>query len=252
MLITGILTPRSIATAVAEQAIQNGARVLATSFGRAKSTTARTLRSLGGDIELLDYDAADPDGAQALAAELALRTPVLHGLLHAIAYAPPDALGDNLGNASNASIATTLQISASSLAFLVAALEPALAAARASGGASVVGLTFAPNRVWPGYGWMGVAKGALESITQSLAVQHGPSLIRVNLVDAGPLRTAAARSIPGSQLAFANWATRSPLGWDENNASAIAEACVVLLSGALSKTTGTTLIVDGGAHLVGN
>ncbi len=252
MLITGILTPRSIATAVAERAVNLGAQVLATSFGRARSTTARTLRTLGSEIELLEYDAGRLGGARDLAAEISSRTPVLHGLLHAIAYAPQDALGNGLSSASDADIATTLQISASSLASLVSALEPNLAAAKTSGGASVVGLTFAPNRVWPGYGWMGVAKGALQSIAQSLAVEHGPSSIRVNLVDAGPLRTAAARSIPGSQRAFADWATRSPLGWDENDGSAIADACILLLSGALSKTTGTTLIVDGGAHIVGN
>ncbi|MEI6701285.1 MAG: SDR family oxidoreductase, partial [Actinomycetota bacterium] len=151
-----------------------------------------------------------------------------------------------------ADIATTLQISALSLASLVGALEPLLSAASTSGGASVVGLTFAPDRVWPGYGWMGIAKGTLQSIAKSLAVEHGPSSIRVNLVDAGPMRTAAARSIPGSQRAFSDWSARAPLGWDENDATAIAEACILLLSSALSKTTGTTLIVDGGAHAVGN
>jgi enoyl-[acyl-carrier protein] reductase I len=248
-LLTGVLTKRSIATSVAAELHAGGATLLVTSFDRARATTQRTLRSLSLNPEVLDYDASSPTSAEELADEVAQHTNALDGLLFAIAGAPKEALQRDLSRASAAQVGETLTTSALALSNLTFALAPQLR--RAEDGASVVALTFSPHRVWPGYGWMGIAKATLESIVKHLAVELGPSAIRVNQVDAGPLRTAAARQIGGLSEAADYFGTIAPLGWDAADATAVASACSMLLSPLLKATTGTTLIVDGGAHLVG-
>jgi len=248
-LLTGVLTKRSIATSVAAELHAGGATLLMTSFDRARSTTMRTLRSIGVDPLVLDYDASSVTGADDLAVQVAQHTNVLDGLLFAIAGAPKEALQRDLSKASAAQVAETLTTSALALSSLTFALAPQLR--NAHDGASVVALTFSPHRVWPGYGWMGIAKATLESIVKHLAVELGPSGIRVNQVDAGPLRTAAARQISALGEAADFFSTNAPLGWDPENALAVASACSKLLSPVLKATTGTTIIVDGGAHLVG-
>ena len=248
-LLTGVLTKRSIATSVAAELHAGGATLLVTSFDRARATTQRTLRSLSLNPEVLDYDASSPTSAEELADEVAQHTNALDGLLFAIAGAPKEALQRDLSRASAAQVGETLTTSALALSNLTFALAPQLR--RAEDGASVVALTFSPHRVWPGYGWMGIAKATLESIVKHLAVELGPSAIRVNQVDAGPLRTAAARQISALSDAADFFNSIAPLGWDPADATAVASACSILLSPMLKATTGTTLIVDGGAHLVG-
>lgn len=248
-LITGVLTKRSIATSVARQLHQDGATILATSFDRARATTLRTLHGVGLEVPVLGYDAASPTGAQELAHQVARHTNALDGALFAIAGAPKEALNSDLSRASVSEVAQTLTTSALAFSSLAYALAPQLARARE--GASLVALTFSPHRVWPGYGWMGIAKGTLESIVKHLAVELGPVGIRVNQVDAGPLRTAAARQIAALAKAAEHFSSIAPLGWDAEDAQPVAEACAMLLSPLLRATTGSTIVVDGGAHLVG-
>lgn len=247
ILITGILTKRSIAFAAAERAIAEGATVIATSFGRAMELTQRAVSSLDAPIQLVELDVTNDDHLASIPERLGVAH--LDGVVHAIAGGSPSTLGDDLSIASVSEVLQTLQISATSLAALTFALKPLLA--QAPGGASVVALSFAPDRVWPGYGWMGVAKGTLGSIVRSLAVQLGPENIRINVVDAGPLRTPAARAIPGAGAGVAQWSHHAPLGWDVDDRAPVAAAIIALLSDLFSATTGASIVVDGGLHAVG-
>jgi enoyl-[acyl-carrier protein] reductase I len=119
------------------------------------------------------------------------------------------------------------------------------------GGGSVVGLDFDNTKAWPVYDWMGVAKSAFESTARYLARDLGPKGIRVNLVAAGPLRTVAAKSIPGFELFEEPWGSRAPLGWDLRDPEPVARAACALLSDFFPATTGEIIHVDGGYHAMG-
>jgi enoyl-[acyl-carrier protein] reductase I len=120
-----------------------------------------------------------------------------------------------------------------------------------TGGGSILGLDFDAGRAWPAYNWMGIAKAGLESLNRYLARELGAQGIRVNLVAAGPVRTMAAKSIPGFAAFEDAWAGRAPLGWDVNDASGVARSCVALLSDWFPHTTGEIIHVDGGYHAIG-
>jgi len=171
----------------------------------------------------------------------------LDGVLHSIGYAPESALGGNFLNTGWEDVATAVQISAYSLKALAVACRPLMP----ESGGSVVGLTFDATVAWPKYDWMGVAKAAFESTARYLARDLGPSGVRVNLVAAGPVKTTAAKSIPGFEEFEAVWATRAPIGWDVSDAEPPAKACVALLSDWFPKTTAEIVHVDGGVHAMG-
>jgi enoyl-[acyl-carrier protein] reductase I len=143
-------------------------------------------------------------------------------------------------------VATAVHVSAYSLKAVTMAALPLMGA-----GGSVVGLDFDASVAWPGYDWMGVAKAGLESCARYLARDLGPKGIRVNLVAAGPLRTMAAKSIPGFERFEGVWSDRAPLGWKITDPEAVARGCVALLSDWFPATTGEIVHVDGGAHAVG-
>jgi enoyl-[acyl-carrier protein] reductase I len=115
-------------------------------------------------------------------------------------------------------------------------------------GGSIVGLDFDNRQAWPAYDWMGVAKAALESTARYLARDLGRQGVRVNLVCAGPLRTVAARGVPGFDRFEEVWSERAPLGWDLRDPEPVARACVALLSDWFPATTGEMVHVDGGFH----
>jgi meromycolic acid enoyl-[acyl-carrier-protein] reductase len=248
VLVTGVLTSSSIAFSCARLAQAQGAHVVLTSFGRALATTQRAARKLDDPPEVLELDITDPAHLEALAGVLHDGGHRLDGVVHAIGYAPADCLGqpDGLLAASWDDVATALQVSAWSLPALVGAVQPVLAPR-----ASVVGLDFDASLAWPAYDWMGVAKAALESASRYLARDLGPLGCRVNLVAAGPVRTVAARHIPGFAAIEAEWTARAPLGWDVDDPEPIARAVVALLSDWFPATTGEIVHVDGGAHAIG-
>jgi enoyl-[acyl-carrier protein] reductase I len=253
LLVTGVLTDASLAFAVARRAQEEGAEVVLSGAGRGLSLTRRTARKLPVAADVLEIDVQRPDQLEAAGAELAARWGRLDGLLHAIGFAPADCLGgDGILRAGWDDVSVALEVSAYSLKALVGAFLPLLEAAGAEGGASVVGLDFDATVAWPLYDWMGVAKAALESLSRYLARDLGPRGIRVNLVAAGPVRTMAAKSIPGFSAFEDTWAQRAPLGWDVHDADVVAKACVALLSDWLPMTTGELLHVDGGVHAVGS
>lgn len=251
LLITGVLTDASLAFSVARLAQEEGAEVVLSGAGRALSLTRRTARKLPHEPEVLEIDVTSPEQLQAAGAALAANWDRLDGLLHAIGFAPPDCLGSGMFAAGWEDVSTALNISTYSLKALVEAFLPLLEAAGKDGGASVVGLDFDATVAWPVYDWMGVAKAGLESLSRYLARDLGPRGIRVNLVAAGPVRTMAAKSIPGFSAFEDTWADRAPLGWDIHDSTAVAKACLALFSDLFPMTTGEILHVDGGVHAVG-
>ena len=247
LLITGVINRESIAFEVAKQAQAAGAEIVLTGFGRAKRMTDRSANRLDPVPDVLELDVNKPEDIEAVADDLRERWGRVDGVLHAIAFAPEDALGGNFLNTPVESAITAFQTSAFSLKALTVGLSDLFP----EEGASIVGLDFDAQVAWPVYDWMGVAKAALEATARYLARDLGPDRIRVNLVAAGPIRTVAARSIPGFEQFEDAWSTRAPLGWDVKDPSAVASACVALLSDLFPATTGEMLHVDGGYHAIG-
>ncbi len=246
LLITGVITKDSIAFRVAEQAQREGATVLLTSFGRARRLTERAAGRLPEPVEVLELDVNSEQDLAALTVALQERWGHVDGALHAIAFAPEDALGGRFMSTAADSAAAAFRTSAFSLKALAAALEPLMGA-----GASIVGLDFDASVAWPVYDWMGVAKAALESVSRYLARDLGPRGIRVNLVSAGPLGTVAARGIPGFERLASLWREQAPLGWDDGDPGPVAAAVCFLLSEHARGVTGEILHVDGGFHALG-
>ena len=254
ILVTGVLTDDSIAFGIAKRALQEGATVALSGAGRGMSLTARTARKLAefGDVgEIIELDVTNPEQIAQAVAEVEQRFGRLDGLVHAIGYAPQSCLGSGMFTAPFEDVATALHISTYSLAALVGAFQPLLQKAEAQGGASVVALDFDGSRAYPMYDWMGVMKAGLESLGRYLARQVGPDAIRVNMVAAGPIRTMAAKSIPGFSVFEDTWAERAPLGWNVSDSSAVADTAIALLSPLLRSTTASIIHVDGGAHAMG-
>ena len=244
ILVTGVLNDQSIAYAVARLAQEQGAEIVVSTFGRVMNLTRRAVRRLPTEPEIVQLDVSDTDDLNALAERLPFD---LDGVVHAIGFAPPSCLGGGFLDAPWEDVAIAMQVSAYSLKALAVAALP-----RLRDGGAVVGLDFDnQSQAWPVYDWMGVAKAAFESTARYLARELGPRQIRVNLVSAGPLRTLAARSIPGFEHFESVWSERAPLGWDIRDTEPAAKAVIALLSDWFPATTGEMVHVDGGFHAIG-
>ena len=248
LLVTGVLTDRSIAYAVAEGAQREGAEIVLTGFGRSLRLTERMARRLPEPADVLELDVDDDSQLEALASELGARWGALDGVLHAIAYTPPDGLGGNFLDTPAASAEQSFRITAFSLKALAAALAPLL---ERGDHPALVALDFDASVAWPAYDFAGVAKAALESINRYLARDLGARGIRTNLVSAGPLRTMAANAIPGFDELAGAWERQAPLGWDTTDPAPVAEACLWLLSERARAVTGEIVHVDGGYQAMG-
>lgn len=247
LVITGVLTDDSIAWHAARIALEEGAQIVATGFGRGLRLTERSVQRLPGSCDVLELDINDPDHVQALTTDLESRWGSVDGALHAIAFAPADALGGNFLATPAESAQTAFTTSAFSYKTLAVALLPLM---QKAGGGALVAMDFDNSQAWPGYDWMGVAKSALQSVTRYLARDLGKHNIRVNAVSAGPLSTVAAKSIPGFETFDEVWGERSPLPWDTSNPDPVARMVCVLLSDWAPMTTGEIVHVDGGFHAV--
>jgi len=247
ILITGALTRDSIAFHAAETALREGAEVVLTSFGRAKRMTERAAKNLPSAVDVLELDVTVPEHFDALQEDLRSRWGGVDGALHAIAFAPGDALGGHFLSAPVESAQTAFHVSAVSMRDLARALAPLMA----DSGGSVVGMDFDAQVAWPVYDWMGVAKAALEATSRYLARDLGPSGIRVNLVSAGPLETVAARGIPGFGALADRWREQAPLGWDMEDPSSVAGTICFLFSDLSRAITGQVIKVDGGFSAIG-
>ncbi len=246
IVITGVLTDASLAYGVAQLARAEGADIVLTGAGRALKLTQRTARKLGEDIDVFELDVTVPEQGVAVREALAAKWGHVDGVLHAIGFAPEVCLGDDFLAAQWDDVAIAMHISAYSLKALADAFLPLM-----SEGGSFVGLDFDNQQAWPAYNWMGVAKSALQSVSRYLAKEVGPRGIRSNLVAAGPIKTMAAKSIPGFSKFEDVWDDRAPLGWDVTNSEPVARAVIALLSDWFPATTGEIIHVDGGYHAIG-
>lgn len=247
ILVTGVVNRQSIAFAIAERAQAEGAEVLLTSFGRVKRMTERSAARLQPQPDVLELDVNSDADLEALREELRGRWGGVDGAVHAIAFAPADALGGDFLATPRASAGAAFETSAYSFKALAEALAPLMN----GDGGSLVGLDFDATVAWPSYDWMGVSKAALESVSRYLARDLGPQSVRVNLVAAGPIRTAAASGVPGFGELESKWAEQAPLSWEVDDPTPVADAALFLLSDLARATTGEILHVDGGVHAIG-
>jgi enoyl ACP reductase len=245
LLITGIITDASIAFSVAKLAQENGATVVLTGFGRL-SLVERIAKRLPEPAPVIELDVTDPEHLASLEGKVREHVDGLDGVVHSIAFGPQSVLGGEFLNAGWDDVATALQVSTFSYKSLATACLPLLGP-----GGSIVGLTFDATKAWPVYDWMGVAKAGLESASRYLALHLGKQGIRSNLVSAGPLRTMAAKSIPGFEQFEEAWAQRAPLGWSLTDQEPAAKAVCALLSDWFPATSGEIVHVDGGYHALG-
>src|SRR4051794_40689472 len=247
ILVTGVLNDASIAYAVARRAQEEGAEIVLTGAGRGLSLTKRTARKLTTEPSVLELDVTQQDHIDGLAGALGeLGWDRVDGVVHSIGFAPEACLGKGMFEAGWDDVAVAMHISAYSLKALAEAVLPLM-----TNGGSIVGFTFDATTTWPAYDWMGVVKAALESASRYLARDLGPKRIRVNQVAAGPIRSIAAKSIPGFAPFEDVWDGRAPLGWDVSNADPVARTTVALLSDWMPSTTGEVIHVDGGFHATG-
>ncbi|MFC4556449.1 enoyl-ACP reductase FabI [Georgenia faecalis] len=246
LLVTGVLKDTSIAFHVARLAQQEGAQVVLTSFGRQFRLTQAIARRLPEAAPVVELDVTNAEDLAALADRVREHADHLDGVVHSIGFAPQSVMGGNFLAGEWADVATALEVSAYSLKSLAVAARPLMGR-----GSAVVGLTFDASFAWPVYDWMGVAKAAFESTARYLARDLGPEGIRVNLVSAGPVRTTAAKSIPGFEQMEATWGERAPLGWDVNDPEPTARAVAALCSDWFPATTAEIVHVDGGVHAMG-
>ena len=246
LLITGVLTPHSIAFSAAKVAQEQGAEIILTSFGRAMGLTEKCARRLPDPPDVLEMDANDTAQIDAVQEELSGRWGSMDGFLHAIAFAPQDALGGNFLNTPWESVATALQTSAFSLKAIAVGMLPLM-----NDGGAIVSLDFDATVAWPVYDWMGVAKAGLESVTRYLARDLGSKGIRVNTVSAGPLKTMAGKGIPGFEQIADSWDRRAPLGWDITDPDPVGNTIAFLLSDLAKGISGELIHVDGGFHAMG-
>ncbi|MFC4784955.1 enoyl-ACP reductase FabI [Nocardioides sp. MAHUQ-72] len=247
ILVAGVTMDSSIGFATAKVAQEQGATVLISNFGRALGITKRIAKRLSQEPPVLELDVTDPEHLQRLPELVREHVDGLDGVVHSIAYGNPETLlGGKFLDGPWEDVAQAVQVSAYSLKSLATACKPLMGQ-----GGSVVGLTFDATVAWPAYDWMGVAKAGLESCSRYLARDLGPDGIRVNLVSAGPLRTLAAKAIPGFSELEDMWTTRAPLGWDNTDQTPTAQAVCALLSDFFPATTGEIVHVDGGFHAMG-
>ncbi|MFC4587205.1 enoyl-ACP reductase FabI [Sphaerisporangium corydalis] len=245
LLVSGVLTDASIAFSVARLAQQEGAQIVLTGFGRL-SLVERIAKRLPEPPPVVELDVQNTEHLDTLADRVGEHIGGLDGVVHSIGFAPQTALGGNFLNTSWEDVATAVHVSTFSFKSLAVACLPLM-----KDGGAVVGLDFDATKAWPVYDWMGVAKAGLESCSRYLARDLGKHGIRVNLVAAGPLRTMAARSIPGFTDFEESWPAKAPLGWNLADPLPAAKACVALLSDWFPATTGEIVHVDGGVHAMG-
>lgn len=246
LLITGVLTDSSIAFHVARLAQEEGAKVILTSFGRQFRLTETMARRLPAPAPVIELDVTNPENLAGLEAAVREHADHLDGVVHSIGFAPQSVMGGNFLSAEWPDVSTALEVSAFSLKSLSVAALPLL-----TRGSGIVGLTFDASFAWPVYDWMGVAKAAFESTARYLARDLGEHGVRVNLISAGPIRTTAAKSIPGFEKMEGGWPERAPLGWDQTTAEPAARGVAALLSDWFPATTGEIVHVDGGVHAMG-
>lgn len=247
ILVTGVLTDRSLAYHAATRMQELGAEVILTGFGRAKRITERATKRMPRPAEVLELDVQQPEDFDRLAQDLDERWGGVDGALHSIAFAPPKLFDEPFLEAGWDDIEAAARISAYSLQPMARVLLPLME--RNERGGSIAALTVEPRvRAHP-YAWMSVVKNTLNAVARQVAVHLAPHGVRMNLIAAGPVRTNAGSVIPEFDEMERTY-SRAPLGWDVRNHAAIAGAACFLMSDLSEGMTGDLLHVDGGMHIL--
>lgn len=244
VLITGIANDSSIAFATAAKAREHGAELMIAAYPRDFDVVSEISSQHFGSAPVVGADLTDPTSLESLSDRIRDEFGELDAALHAVAFAPKQALGGDIFDAPPEVLDIAFQTSAVSYASLGRILRDL----NRSGSGSLVGLDFDASGAWPVYNWMGVCKSALESTSRYLARDLGPAGIRSNLVAAGPLHTRAADAIPGFERLLEAWRNQAPMEWNEADAEQVADPVCFLLSDHSRAITGEILHVDGGYH----
>lgn len=248
VVITGVLTEASLASAVVRLALAEGAEVLLTSpVCRAHRITSRVAPRLGVNEPVLELDVSlEQDLLDLADAVREAGWDRVDGVVHSLGYLPEGFDATTFAATPWNIAGQALEVTAWSLAAVTQALDPLLVK-----GSSVVGITCDSSRTWGPADWLQVSHAALAATARGLARELGPRGVRVNLVASGPVHTLLARALPGHAEVAEEYDRRAPLGWDAGSAEATAQAVVLLLSSWFPATTGQVLTVDGGATALG-
>jgi enoyl-[acyl-carrier protein] reductase I len=247
-LVFGVANEESIAWHIAKHYKRHGAIVFIAYQMRFKSRVLQLLKTVAPEVSpdgLVRCDVAIPsevDEAMAIASEGGN----LDGIVHSVAYAPPETFGKAIHELTATEFAQALHVSAFSLIELVRAALPHFAPE-----ASVTAMTYIGSaRVIPGYKLMGIAKATLEACVRELAADVGPRGVRVNAISAGPLKTLAALAVPDFDRMLESYAAVAPLR-SAIEPGDVAELAGFLASSAARRITGQVLFVDGGFGILG-
>jgi len=243
ILVTGLLSNRSIAYGVAAAARREGAELALTYQNeRFRERVEEMARGLGTSITL-PCDVAEDGQIDALFGALRERWDALDGLVHAIAYAPREAIaGDFLEGLSREGFRVAHEVSAYSFPALAKGALPMMQGRK---GALVTLTYLGAGRVVPNYNTMGLAKACLEAFVRYLAVSLGPRGIRVNGISAGPIKTLAASGIAGFGRILKFVEEQAPLRRNVTTED-VGNAAAFLLSDLAAGVTGEVMYVDGG------
>jgi enoyl-[acyl-carrier protein] reductase I len=246
-LIMGVANRRSIAWGIANAANNAGARLVLTYQNDRLGENVRELAPQLTDPVLLPCDVSSDEQIQNLAGQIGERVGHLDFVVHALAYAPREALGGMYADTSREAFRTALDISAYSLVAVSRVLLPLMKDRQAS----IVTLTYlGSERVIQNYNVMGVAKAALEASVRYLANDLGPHGVRVNAISAGPIKTLASSAVGGISNMIKLHAERAPLR-KAVDLDEVGEAALFLLSSLSRGISGEVIYVDGGYHVLG-
>jgi enoyl-[acyl-carrier protein] reductase I len=245
-LVMGVANARSLGWAIAERLREAGAELAFSYQGeRLRDELERLTRDMPG-TRLAQCDVTRPEELAALFDGLREAWGGLDYVVHSIGFAPRAAMDGRYIETTREDWLTALEISAYSLVAVAREAEPLLA----EGGGIVTLTYYASEKVVPKYNVMGIAKSALEASVRYLAYELGKKGVRVNAVSAGPVRTVAARSIPGFMKMYNRVASVAPLGRNVTHEE-VGNLGLYLLSPLSSGVTGETVYVDAGYHVMG-
>lgn len=246
ILIMGVRNKWSIAWGIAEAAWREGANLIFSYMGeREKDALDKLLADKDNPLTYQCNVSEDAD-IEAMMTDIQAKVGVLHGLVHAIAYAKSEDLADSFLNTSRDGFKLAMDISAYSLVAVSKAAAPLMT----EGGAIVTLTYYGGERVCPGYNVMGIAKAALEMSTKYLAYDLGEKGIRINAISAGPIKTMSAKGVKTLGDIMNLIEERAPLHRNITLED-LGNNAVYLLSGLSSGVTGETLYVDSGYNIMG-
>jgi enoyl-[acyl-carrier protein] reductase I len=245
-LILGVANRWSIAYAIAQAFVREGARLILTYQGDRQKATVEELGASLGAIRILSCDVTQDSELQSLADSLAANGTTLDAVVHSIAFAKTEDLAGSFVDTSRTGFALAQDVSAYSLVGVARVTAPLMPA-----GGALLTLTYLGSvRVVQNYNVMGVAKASLEACVRYLANDLGPRNIRVNAISAGPIKTASARGVKDFSKVLGGVAAIAPLRRNTDPAE-VADSAVFLASSLGRGVTGNVLYVDSGFHILG-